>query len=390
MSKRRSEPKRSALEVAVTRHVVEKRRARSWSTSRVGGLLLLVAAIAFVITRSTTGVPLFATSGDLRGFVALLGNAPKSVSGALAFSLDGSKASPSPDDESDIDAEATDEGQAAPAGHALKRDGHVGIPGGILVLPSSFEPDADGAYDLLIHFHGNTAVVKESAEVAHLNAAVAMVNLGVGSLPYEEFYAVPGTYEDLLASVNRGLESRGVVGAHLRRVALSGWSAGYGSISTILQVRKKTDDLDAVLIFDGIHCGWEGGALNARQMKPFVDIAEKAARGEMFFGITHSAIDPRLYASTTATSSYLLDAVGAKRETRDPERDQPRYLELESMNGAISKKLVKHMEPTSEARKGTFHVIGYRGETPEHHMEHLFQMGSTLLPELVQRWSQHR
>lgn len=360
--------------------------ARKRSRTRVGAWVLAVVALAFVVARASSGAPMFATSGDFRGWVAMLGNAPKRVTGALSFSLAGDTT----DDASASGATPTNDSDVQPVpGRSLKRDGHVGIPGGILVLPSTFEPDADGAYDLLIHFHGNTAVVKESAEVAHLNAAVAMINLGVGSLPYEEFFAVPGTYEDLLTTINRGLEGRGVTNAHLRRVALAGWSAGYGSISTILQVRKKTDDLDAILIFDGIHCGWEAGALNARQMKPFVEAAERAARGEMYFGITHSAIDPRLYASTTATSSYLLDAVGAKREPRDPERDQPKYLELESMNGAISKKLEKHMEPTSEARKGNFHVIGYRGETPEHHMEHLFQMGSTLLPELVERWSHH-
>jgi hypothetical protein len=56
------------------------------------------------------------------------------------------------------------------------------------------------------------------------------------------------------------------------------------------------------------------------------------------------------------------------------------------MKGAVSKRLEKRMEPTSEARKGSLHVVGYRGDTKEHHMAHLFQMGATLLPELVARW----
>ena len=44
------------------------------------------------------------------------------------------------------------------------------------------------------------------------------------------------------------------------------------------------------------------------------------------------------------------------------------------------------MEPVSEATVGTFHVRGYRGNTPEHHMAHLLQMSATVLPELVARW----
>lgn len=268
----------------------------------------------------------------------------------------------------------------------LRRDGHVSIPGGILVFPSSFHPKADGSYDLLIHFHGNTRVVKESAEVANLDAAVAIVNLGIGSAPYEEYYAVPGTYEDLLASIDTGLKRRGLPNPHVEHIALSGWSAGYGSISTILQVRRGKDPLDAILILDGIHAGWEAGALNNRQLKPFADAAERAKKGEIYFGITHSAIDPKTYASTTATADYLLASVGGTWVTRDAERDAPPYLRLESMKGAVPPRLEKTMEPTREARVGSFHVIGYRGETKEHHMAHLFQMGATLLPELVARW----
>lgn len=349
-------------------------RSRSPRAIWLGSLVLVVVAI-FGVFRAG-GVPLFATRA-LSGVVALASKNTSRAAAGFAFSFGAN------DHDESIASETVPEA----AKQTINREGHVSIPGGILVLPSTFVPDADGAYDLVLHFHGNTAVVKESAEVSKLNAAVGIVNLGIGSAPYEEYYAVPGTYEELLASVQRGLESRGVTNAHLRRVALSGWSAGYGAISTILQVRKKTDDLDAILIFDGIHCGWEAGALNARQMHVWVDAAKRAANDEIYFGITHSSIDPRAYASTTATSSYLLDAVGAVREARDPVKDAPPYLELASMNGAIAKKLEKTMDPISEAHKGSFHVTGYVGELPEHHMEHLFQMGATLLPELVQRWS---
>lgn len=277
--------------------------------------------------------------------------------------------------------------EGAPSAHKIRRDGHVSIPGGILVLPSTFEPGEDGSYDLLIHFHGNTAVVRESAEVAGLNAAVAIVNLGIGSAPYEEYYAVGGTYEELLAAVNEGVKIRGVKNANLGRVALSAWSAGYGAISSIMVARKGGEHLDAVLILDGIHGSLDDGKLNALQMRPFSRIAERAAKGEIYFGITHSEIDPIAYAGTSVTASYMIAAAGTERAPLDPQRDAPRYLSLESMKGAVSKQREKTMEPTSEAKIGTFHVLGYKGETKEHHMAHLFQMGATLLPELVARWS---
>lgn len=271
---------------------------------------------------------------------------------------------------------------------ALRREGHVPVPGGILVFPSSFTPRVGEPYDLVIHFHGNTAVVKESLEVAKIDAALVIVNLGIGSAPYEEYYGVPGTYEELLDAVDAGLARRGVPNPKLGRVALSAWSAGYGSIATIQSVRRGRDDLDAVLIFDGIHAGWEGGALNPRQMKPFVDLAKRAANGgDVYFGMTHSAIDPVAYASTEATAKHLVKQVGATMVDKDPTLDAPTYVRLESMKGAVSTKLEKRMEPTNEARKLAFHVLGYEGETKEHHMAHLFQMSATLLPELRERWA---
>ena len=123
-----------------------------------------------------------------------------------------------------------------------------------------------------------------------------------------------------------------------------------------------------------------------RQLKPFADAAERAKNGEIYFGITHSAIDPKTYASTSATADYLVNSVGASWVARDAQKDAPNYLRLESMKGAVPPRLEKTMEPTREARIGSFHVLGYRGETKEHHMAHLFQMGATLLPELVARW----
>jgi hypothetical protein len=294
------------------------------------------------------------------------------------------------DDAAAIDSDASNDRSTATdqddAATPIVRAGHASISGGIVVFPSTFRPDADGSYDLLIHFHGNTSVVRESAEVAGLNAAVAIVNLGIGSLPYEEHYMMPGSYEALLGAIDRRIAQRGVEDSKLRRVALSAWSAGYGAISTILQVRKGKDDLDAILMLDGIHCGWEDGKLNARQMRPFALAAERAAKGDLLFSITHSEIDPRSYASTGATADYLLDVVGAARKPLDPVANAPIYLSLESMKGAVAHKLEKSMTPTTEGQVGGLHVVGFRGETKEHHMAHLFQMGATLLPELVSRW----
>lgn len=350
---------------------------------RVPRLLLLAFALLGVVTlfgiqRSRAGAPLFSTSSSLLSLRPLSASYEELRSDPLFERILGHEDAPaaSPAQRPST----TDEVE-------LRRDGHVPVPGGILVFPSSFHPKKDQPYDLFIHFHGNTAVVKESIEVAQIDAAVVIINLGIGSAPYEEYYGVPGTYEELLDAVNVGLARRGVLDPKLGRVALSAWSAGYGSIATIETLRRGREDLDAILVFDGIHAGWEGTALNPRQMKPFVDLAKRAAfGGDIYFGMTHSAIDPVTYAGTEVTAKHLVKQVGATMEPRD-EDDAPNYVTLESMKGAVSKKLEKTMRPTNEARKLNFRVLGYEGETKEHHMAHLFQMSATLLPDLRARWA---
>lgn len=266
------------------------------------------------------------------------------------------------------------------------------IPGGIVYLPTTFNSE-DGAYDLFLHFHGNVKVINESAEVAGLNAVVAIVNLGINSAPYTDAYAVPGTYESLLGSVNRAVAEKGLRDPHIRRVALSSWSGGYGAISMILEQRKGVDPLDIIAVEDGIHCGYlddgldvakQGhGPLNTRILMPFTAAAKQAAEGKFLFTITHSQIEPVGYAGTYLTSAYLMKQVGG---VEGPPGLAPEHLTIVAAEGAVSKKLEKHMEPVSEGRVGSFHVRGYKGNTPEHHMAHLLQIGATILPEIVERW----
>lgn len=270
----------------------------------------------------------------------------------------------------------------------IRHEGYASLRGGVLFTPDTFNP-AGSSYDLLLHFHGSTQLVRESAEVAGLNAAVAVINLGISSGAYEESYAAPGVYEALLADIDRGLERRGLPRPRLRRVALSAWSAGYGAVAKILELRRGVDPLDAVLITDGIHCGFmpqRPSGLNELQLESFARAARLAASGRLLFTITHSEIDPVTYASTSATANYLLEAAAGGPVERVIALDAPPHLRLRAAEGAVSRRLEKQMIPTTEASVGDLHVRGFEGNTAEHHMAHLLQMAATVLPELVDRW----
>ncbi len=278
-----------------------------------------------------------------------------------------------------------------PSGWAIKHDGYVPIDGGVLIAPKSFST-TDGSYDLVIHFHGDVEIVRASMEHAKVNAMLAIINLGVGSVPYREHFQAGGRFETLLAQIHRGVAQRGVRKPVLRRLALTAWSAGYGSVESVLENRQAPhadrDPLDAIVILDGIHCGFVDG--NAHRLKPrsiraFIRAARAAAEGQLMFSITHSEIDPRRYASTKRTAALIIDSVGAKVHgsplLRMPE---PVVLKTEQ---ALSADRTARMIPTSDTHVGLLRVQGFKGRSKAHHAAHLIQMAAIGLPDLAERWS---
>ncbi|WP_437814507.1 hypothetical protein [Sorangium sp. So ce1078] len=356
----------------------DERRARTWRA--LGAFVLAAATVIVVVVLAARGIAarMPVTAEAFRAMTpvsrALLLASRSAREGAAAKVL--------------VAPEVFSRWQGATPQPEIRHDGYASIRGGVLFTPETFRPTGS-SYDLLLHFHGNTQLVRESAEVAGLNAAVAVINLGIGSGAYEDLYAQPGMFESLLADIDRALAQRGLPTPRLRRVALSSWSAGYGAVAKILELRRGIEALDAILVTDGIHCGFVPGhpsGLNNLQLASFARAAQLAASGQMLFTITHSEIDPIAYASSSATADYLLGAAAGHPVERASSVEAPPHLRLRAAEGAVSRKLEKQMIPTTEASVGELRVRGFRGNTPEHHMAHLLQMASTVLPELVERW----
>jgi len=259
-----------------------------------------------------------------------------------------------------------------------------------LLFPRTFSPHKTEGYDLIIHFHGNVKIVHESVEQAGINAALAVINFGVGSDKYRLPYDVPGAFEELLAEIQAGLEKRGIVGSKLRRVALTAWSAGYGAIESILEERRAPhaheDPLDAILVLDGVHAGFVDGdarRIDPSTMRVWVRAARAAADGQLLMLLTHSEIDPIDYAGTMRTHRFLLEQIGSRiQET--PDLPLPPRIDVPAARNAV--KTHRRMVPISVTRVGMLHVLGFEGITPDHHSAHLTQMGAIALPELGKRW----
>jgi len=264
--------------------------------------------------------------------------------------------------------------------------GRAPMPGGVFYIPSSFIARDDGEYDLILHFCGNTQLNIESYEAAQTNAVIGILNIGTGgSGAYEEKFANPAALAELLEVVQEQMKSRGLPNAKLRRIALVAWSAGYGAIIRILDHPKDVDRIDAVILLDGLHTSLRPGTKEVDGLKiagviPFV---KKAMRGEKFFLMNHSDIDPVEYLGTHATADYVLSQVGVERH---PAEGVTPYPHLSAMKGILPDDQMVPLERESEAREGSFIIRGYKGSQAQHHVAHLVQLSTIALPELLERW----
>lgn len=264
------------------------------------------------------------------------------------------------------------------------RPGRGPLGGAVFSLPPDLRVGPDGQVDVLVHFHGNTDMVLESAEHAKLGAATVVVNLGVGSGPYEDRFDNPVAFLDLLTRTEGAIQKRGIPNAKLGRIALSSWSAGYGAILRILKNEGLASKIDSVVLLDGMHVGYrEDGALNWMSIDPFQAFAARAINGETLFVVTHSNIEPVDYLGVKETSDHLLEHFGIVRTEVKGVTVLPPF---ESFKGVLPKAEMIPLTRATEAHKGNFIVRGFRGNEPHTHMAHLMEMAEIGLPDLARRW----
>ena len=224
-----------------------------------------------------------------------------------------------------------------------------------------------GTVDLVIHFHGAAWLPQQAVASLKAPSAVAVLNLGAGSGVYDRSYRDPAAFDSLVIGIQSA--ARDVLGASttIRRITLSGFSAGHGAIRQIL--RHHAARIDAVLLLDGMHTSYvpegqpmaSGGTLDTTNLTAFAAYAREAVAGRRRMLVTHSEIFPGTFASTTETTDWLVAAVGVPRTP--VLRWGPRGL-----------------QQLSVARAGRFTVQGYAGNSAPDHVDQFHA-----LPELLRQ-----
>ena len=225
----------------------------------------------------------------------------------------------------------------------------------------------DGAFDLVVHFHGVAKNQETNVDEAHLPAAIVSVNAGALSDAYGKAFAGEGALDRLVRFAEEEVSAKRSPGARAGRIALSSWSAGGAAVKNI--IAREADRIDAVILSDGIFSYWEDTAkttVKREPLDPFIDFAKRAVAGEKLFVITHTAI-PTEYPNVEQCTGVLLE-----------ELDLPRGPALPATQPAGG-------APTYSVDRGSFHVRAVDGKGPEEHIAQIRALDDAY-SELRRRW----
>jgi hypothetical protein len=249
---------------------------------------------------------------------------------------------------------------------------HLSFPNAVFEVLPDFA-STDGSYDLIVHFHGGGPIVAAEFGSAHLNAVMAIVNLGLGSAMYDQRYVGEVMFPAILRDVQDTMIKRGLKNASRRKLAVTAWSAGYGAVRRVLEEPGMSDKIDTIVLLDAIHTAlilYPTKRPDTSKLTVFADFARQAIANKKLFFITHSEIDPIEFVGTHKTTDLLLKEVGVTRMVANDATPHPKSMEL-----------------LTEAHAGGFSVQGYSGEKKEDHIAQISEAADTALPELRKRWA---
>lgn len=243
---------------------------------------------------------------------------------------------------------------------------------GRIAIPQKGGHTKDFGYDVVVHFHGQTAMRMTLAQVAR-GVAFVGIDLGIASGAYSDAFAAPEAWPQLKRSIESALRAQsGDSRAHIRHVALTAWSAGYGAINEILKHDK--DGIDAVVLLDGLHAAWDpthanratGADVTAGPIAPTLEFAKLALKGQKIFVFSHSEVDPVTYPSTRLTADMFLRELGLKRHNVSSGSDQF------GLYGTVDTRGV--------------HIWSYRGGDKPAHCTHLAHIDRAVRDILEPAW----
>jgi hypothetical protein len=226
-----------------------------------------------------------------------------------------------------------------------------------------------GAVDVIFHFHfGREA--SAAWRTSRTDAVIVSATFGMASRPYERAMRDPQRFDRMIEEVLLAVaEERHTPPLHVRRLGIVSFSAGFGAVGRILANPSYYERIDALVLLDSIHTAYTRKKRpDPRGIAQYTHFANDAKTGRKVMVVTHSAIVPYGYPSSTQTAGVLLEAIGVpKVET-----------EITTKSG---------MHQLYRADAGSFHAFGFSGKTKKDHMDHLAMVGDIVREYVARRWA---
>ena len=232
----------------------------------------------------------------------------------------------------------------------------IKVANGTLIIVRQMDGETS-PNQFLIHFHGALETTRRALARSEFRGTLIVVNFpGLSSAYSKPFADHPKLLEEIIGHATTTTDNKATTPSP--RLILSSFSAGYGAIREILKSPEHFERIDAIITADSIYAGLDAESparvVSQEDMSEFLRFTELATKGEKQFVLSHSA-QKTPYASTTETADYLLESLQITRVA----------------NSTTQRPLFTQ---TSKAQQGKFTVLGFSGETGQHHMQHLHQI----------------
>lgn len=226
---------------------------------------------------------------------------------------------------------------------------------GRLFLPAHPATDPTNTLPLLLLLHGDPGVVERNAARAGFRGAVlSVVRPGLSSA-YAKPFQDPKVFWSLLGEAEAQLRDlTGDARLQIGHLLCASFSAGFGGVREFLKDPAIAARIDTLVMADSLYAGYEEGTTTPARdkLEGFLAFAREAASGKKRFVLSHSEQIPPGYASTTETADHIAAALGLKP-------------------GPPPRSWKAQLRPTRHLRSGGLDIVGFEGEGPNDHMEHL-------------------
>ena len=223
-----------------------------------------------------------------------------------------------------------------------------------IFVPDYFSVSQDGKYLLVFHLHSASWAAEDEVYKSNTNAVLFNIHLGGFSSSYQNYFVDQNNFQKILNLVINELSANDIIDdPQLENLIVTSFSAGYGGVREILKTQPYYDRIDALTLADGLHSNLEANLMK-EQMKDFLSFAADTRDKKKIMLQTHSNILTYTYANTTESADYLINNINSVRVN---------YNAVDEIGTQYSK-----------ADTGYFHVKGYRGNTANDHMKHLYNM----------------